>query len=123
MLNQAQKRLLLELMIDREVLMFGEFKLKSGRQSPYFFNLGALNSGAAMRQLGECYADHLNGSGLEFDVVFGPAYKGIPIAVAAALALARNGKDVGIAFNRKEGKEHGEGGRFVGAAIDGRIQC
>ena len=121
MLNQGQKRALLELMIDREVLTFGEFTLKSGRQSPYFFNLGAINSGAAMQRLGESYADHLAGSGLEFDVVFGPAYKGIPIAVATAEALARKGRDVGIAFNRKEIKDHGEGGRFVGAAVDCRV--
>ena len=121
MLNQSQRRTLLELMIDKDVLTFGEFTLKSGRQSPYFFNLGAIDSGAAMQWLGESYADYLEGLGLQFDVVFGPAYKGIPIAVAASIALARKGKDVGIAFNRKEVKDHGEGGRFVGAAVDGRV--
>ncbi len=121
MLDKAQKRALLALMIDQDVLTFGEFTLKSGRQSPYFFNLGAINSGAAMQRLGESYADHLQGSGLEFDVVFGPAYKGIPIAVAASEALARIGRDVGIAFNRKEVKDHGEGGQFVGAAVAGRV--
>ncbi|MCZ6644518.1 MAG: orotate phosphoribosyltransferase [Gammaproteobacteria bacterium] len=120
-MNERQKRALLALMIEREVLTFGEFTLKSGRQSPYFFNLGSIDSGRAMQRLGESYADHLEGSGLEFDVVFGPAYKGIPIAVATGLALARKGEDVGIAFNRKEIKNHGEGGQFVGAAVTGRV--
>lgn len=121
MLNQRQKRALLALMIERKVLTFGEFTLKSGRRSPYFFNLGSIDSGSAMQRLGESYADHLEGSGLEFDVVFGPAYKGIGIAVAAGIALAHRGEDVGIAFNRKEIKNHGEGGQFVGAAVTGRV--
>ena len=103
------------------MLRFGEFTLKSGRQSPYFFNLGAINSGAAIARLGEAYADGAERLGLPFDAVFGPAYKGIPIAVATASALAARGRDCGWLFNRKEAKEHGEGGQFVGAAVTGRL--
>lgn len=102
------------------VLRFGEFTLKSGRRSPYFFNLGALNTGAAIARLGEAYAERIGAAELDFDVVFGPAYKGIPIAVATAEALARRGRDAAWAFNRKEAKSHGEGGAFVGAEVAGR---
>lgn len=112
---------LVGLLVRSGVLRFGEFTLKSGRQSPYFFNLGALHTGAAIQQLAEAYAAHLAATGIEFDVVFGPAYKGIPIAVATAEALARQGRDVAWAFNRKEAKAHGEGGAFVGGAVDGRV--
>lgn len=112
---------LLKLLIDQEVLRFGDFTLKSGRQSPYFFNLGALHSGAATQQLAESYAQCIVQSGLSFDLVFGPAYKGIPIAVAVSEALARCGRDVAWGFNRKEEKDHGEGGRFVGGGIASRI--
>ena len=112
---------LLELLIEQSVLRFGEFTLKSGRQSPYFFNLGAINSGAAIARLGEAYADGAERLGLPFDAVFGPAYKGIPIAVATASAMAARGRDCGWLFNRKEAKEHGEGGQFVGAAVTGRL--
>lgn len=112
---------LLELLIEQEVLRFGEFTLKSGRQSPYFFNLGAINSGSAIARLGEAYADGAERLGLPFDSVFGPAYKGIPIAVATASALAARGRDCGWVFNRKEAKAHGEGGQFVGAPISGRL--
>ncbi len=115
------KQTLLELLIEQNVLQFGEFELKSGRQSPYFFNLGGIDSGAAIQRLGEAYAKCAAASGFEFETLFGPAYKGIPIAVATAEALARAGRNVGWAFNRKEAKAHGEGGRFVGAPVTGRI--
>lgn len=111
---------LLSLLIEQQVLKFGEFTLKSGRVSPYFFNLGAISTGAAIARLGEAYADRAAGMG-EFDAVFGPAYKGIPIAVTTAAALASRGRDCGWVFNRKEAKDHGEGGQFVGAPIDGRL--
>jgi orotate phosphoribosyltransferase len=121
--NQADERRrgLIALFIEHEVLRFGSFTLKSGRQSPYFFNLGALHTGGAIQALGECYADSIESGGLAFDVLFGPAYKGIPIVVATAEALARRGRDVEWAFNRKEAKEHGEGGQFVGAPVRGRV--
>ena len=112
---------LLTLMIEQEVVRFGTFTLKSGRQSPYFFNLGAIDSGAAITQLGAAYAEAAIGMDLSFDALFGPAYKGIPIAVAAASALAERGRDCGWVFNRKEAKSHGEGGQFVGAPVTGRL--
>ena len=112
---------LLDLLLAQSVLKFGDFTLKSGRQSPYFFNLGAINSGAAIEQLGEAYAARAINMDLDFEVVFGPAYKGIPIAVATAEALARNGRNSGWVFNRKETKDHGEGGQFVGAALPARV--
>lgn len=115
------RRDLLELLMAEDVLRFGDFELKSGRRSPYFFNLGAIDSGSAIQRLGEAYAERILELGVEFDTLFGPAYKGIPIAVAAAEALARRGCDVGWAFNRKEAKGHGEGGRFVGAPVTGRV--
>jgi orotate phosphoribosyltransferase len=115
------RRALLALMVEQQVLKFGEFTLKSGRLSPYFFNLGAIDTGAAIASLGAAYATRIEALDVDFDVLFGPAYKGIPIAVATAEALARRGRDVGWAFNRKEPKEHGEGGRFVGAALEGRV--
>lgn len=111
-----------ELMIERGVLRFGDFTLKSGRQSPYFFNLGAIADGAGLARLGRAYADALVDFAFEPDIVFGPAYKGIPIAVAAAVALAEHhDRRVGVAFNRKEAKTHGEGGRLVGAPLAGRV--
>lgn len=112
---------LVDLLVQAGVLTFGEFTLKSGRQSPYFFNLGALHTGAAIGRLGEAYADRIEALDLDFDVVFGPAYKGIPIVVATAEALARRGRDTAWAFNRKEAKVHGEGGSFVGAGVDARV--
>ena len=112
---------LLELLISEQVLKFGDFTLKSGRKSPYFFNLGAINSGAAISRLGEAYAERIRALDLSADTLFGPAYKGIPIAVAAAEALARAGQDIGWAFNRKEAKGHGEGGQFVGASVRQRV--
>jgi orotate phosphoribosyltransferase len=111
----------LDLALERSVLRFGEFSLKSGRTSPYFFNAGLFDSGAALATLGECYADALEQSGLPFDMLFGPAYKGIPLATALAVALARRGRDVPVAFNRKEAKPHGEGGLLIGAPVRGRV--
>lgn len=120
-MDDARRQELIGLLVEHQVLRFGSFTLKSGRRSPYFFNLGALHTGAAIQVLGERYADCIEANALEYDVLFGPAYKGIPIVVAAAEALARRGRDVPWAFNRKEPKAHGEGGQFVGAPVRGRI--
>jgi orotate phosphoribosyltransferase len=116
-------RVFVEQMIERGVLRFGDFRLKSGRKSPYFFNLGSIDDGAGLALLGSAYADALMASGQPLpDVIFGPAYKGIPIAVATAIALQRDhGKSVGVTFNRKEAKTHGEGGSLVGHALHGRV--
>ena len=108
--------------LDRNVLQFGEFKLKSGRISPYFFNAGLFNTGADMARLGGYYAQSLMTSSIEIDMLFGPAYKGIPIATATAIACAREyGVNLPVAFNRKEEKDHGEGGTLMGAPIKGRV--
>lgn len=105
-----------------EVLRFGDFTLKSGRQSPYFFNAGAFASGGALALLGRCYARRIVDEGLTFDVLLGPAYKGIPLAAVTAVALANeHGIDVPFAYNRKEAKDHGEGGVLVGAPLTGRV--
>src|SRR5690606_14700492 len=107
--------------VERDVLRFGEFTLKSGRCSPYFFNAGLFNTGAALAKLGRWYAQALVDSGLAFDMIFGPAYKGIPLATLTAAALAEHhGRDVPYCFNRKEAKDHGEGGNLVGAPLAGR---
>ncbi len=111
----------IELALARNALRFGSFKLKSGRESPYFFNAGLFSDGAAAATLGECYAAALLRSGLQFDMLFGPAYKGIPLVTATAIALAKNGRNVPYAFNRKEAKDHGEGGNTVGSALTGRV--
>jgi len=112
----------IEFALQREVLRFGEFKLKSGRLSPYFFNAGLFNTGAALARLGRFYAAAIMDNNLEFDVLFGPAYKGIPLAAATSIALAEaHHCDVPYSFNRKEAKEHGEGGNIVGAALQGRV--
>lgn len=108
--------------IDTEVLRFGEFTLKSGRKSPYFFNAGLFNTGSCLARLGRFYAAAILASGIEFDLLFGPAYKGIPLATATAIALAdHHGHDVPYCFNRKEDKAHGEGGNLVGAPLQGRV--
>ncbi len=121
MLKPYQRRFI-EFALERQVLRFGEFTLKSGRSSPYFFNAGLFNSGLALSQLGRFYADAIIDSGVVFDVLFGPAYKGIPIASATAVALAeQHGRDLPWCFNRKEAKDHGEGGNLVGAPLQGRV--
>ena len=112
----------IELARQYDVLKFGEFTLKSGRKSPYFFNAGAFSSGRALATVGRCYARCIVESGIEFDVLLGPAYKGIPLAAATAVALADEfGRDVPFAYNRKEEKTHGEGGVLVGAPLQGRV--
>ena len=119
---QDYQREFIELAIAHEALRFGEFTLKSGRTSPYFFNAGQFNTGRAIETLGRCYANAIVDSGIQFDMLFGPAYKGIPLATATAIALAtEHGVDVPYAFNRKEAKAHGEGGTVVGAPLEGRI--
>ncbi|WP_203143535.1 orotate phosphoribosyltransferase [Marinobacter mangrovi] len=111
----------IEFAIRRDVLRFGEFTLKSGRRSPYFFNAGLFNTGSDLLQLGRAYASALQNSGLNYDILFGPAYKGIPLAAAAAMSLAETGDDRPYAFNRKEKKDHGEGGNIVGAPLKGKV--
>jgi orotate phosphoribosyltransferase len=111
----------IELALARNALRFGNFKLKSGRESPYFFNAGFFSDGAAAAALGECYAAALVESRIEFDMLFGPAYKGIPLVTATAIALAKLNRNVPYAFNRKEAKDHGEGGNIVGTALAGRV--
>jgi orotate phosphoribosyltransferase len=112
----------IEFALSREVLRFGEFTLKSGRVSPYFFNAGLFNTGSALARLGQYYAEAITDSGLEFDVLFGPAYKGIPLAATCSVALAEHHqRDVPYSFNRKEAKAHGEGGNIVGSPLQGRI--
>jgi orotate phosphoribosyltransferase len=107
--------------LDCGVLKFGEFKTKAGRMSPYFFNAGLFDDGAKLGKLASFYAQRLVQSGIEFDMIFGPAYKGIPLGAAVAIELARLGKNVPFAYNRKEAKDHGEGGSLVGAPLKGRV--
>jgi orotate phosphoribosyltransferase len=112
----------IELAQEYDVLKFGEFTLKSGRVSPYFFNAGSFSSGRALATLGRCYARRIMDADIRFDVLLGPAYKGIPLASATAVALAEHhGLDVPFAYNRKEAKTHGEGGLLVGAPLEGRV--
>ncbi|HEX4648965.1 MAG TPA: orotate phosphoribosyltransferase [Steroidobacteraceae bacterium] len=112
----------IDLALKREALRFGRFTLKSGRESPYFFNAGLFNDGESLATLGKCYAAAIVHSGIGFDMIFGPAYKGIPLAASTAVALACDeGRSVPYAFNRKEVKDHGEGGRIVGAPLAGRV--
>lgn len=105
----------------RKVLCFGEFKTKAGRSSPYFFNAGLFNDGDSLRALGQFYAKAIVAAGVEYDMLFGPAYKGIPLVCATAVALSADGRSVPFCFNRKETKDHGEGGTTVGAALAGRV--
>ena len=107
--------------VESGVLRFGEFKTKAGRLSPYFFNAGLFDDGSKIGRLAEFYAKALLASGIEFDMVFGPAYKGIPLAATVAVELARLGRNVPFAYNRKEAKDHGEGGSLVGAPLNGRV--
>src|SRR5262245_25955958 len=119
---QEYQRTFIDLAMSRTALRFGSFKLKSGRESPYFFNAGLFNDGDAIAVLGQCYAAALARSGLEYDMLFGPAYKGIPLATTTAVALAEHHhRSVPWAFNRKEAKDHGEGGNIVGAKLAGRV--
>ena len=115
------KSAFLRLALQHGVLKFGEFTLKSGRVSPYFFNLGLISSGVALRELGRAYAQALQASGVACDMLFGPAYKGIPLVAAVAVALAEGGRDLPFAYNRKEAKDHGEGGLLVGTKPQGRV--
>ncbi len=117
----AYQSAFLDLALQHEVLKFGSFTLKSGRVSPYFFNLGRISSGAAMQTLGRAYAQALGDAGVGYDMLFGPAYKGIPLVTAVAIALSEQGRDVPYAYNRKEAKDHGEGGTLVGAEPRGRV--
>jgi orotate phosphoribosyltransferase len=119
---KAYQREFIEFALQRNVLRFGEFTLKSGRKSPYFFNAGLFNTGGDLARLGRFYAAALVDSGIEYDLLFGPAYKGIPIATTTAVALAEHhGIDIPYCFNRKEKKDHGEGGNLVGSDLKGRV--
>ncbi len=119
---QPYQRDFVQFSLERGVLRFGDFTLKSGRKSPYFFNAGLFNTGASLARLGGFYAQAILASGIGYDVLYGPAYKGIPLAAAAAIALAENhGLDLPYAFNRKEAKDHGEGGSIVGHPLKGRV--
>ena len=111
----------IEFAVDRNVLRFGEFTTKAGRLSPYFFNAGLFNDGASLDRLAGFYAKAILSSGLSVDVLFGPAYKGIPLVAATAMALAREGCNLPYAYNRKEAKDHGEGGTLVGAPLKGKV--
>ena len=116
----AFRRRFLDLAMQAQALRFGEFTLKSGRSSPYFFNAGCFDSGASLAALGDCYVDAIDAADVSFDVLFGPAYKGIPLATALGCSYARRGRDMPLAFNRKEAKTHGEGGQLIGAPLAGQ---
>ena len=118
---QNLRQQFIEFAVDAGVLRFGQFTTKAGRNSPYFFNAGMFHDGATLGRLAEFYAQTLIDSGIEFDMLFGPAYKGITLASATAVALAAKGRNVPFAFNRKEAKDHGEGGTIVGARLAGRV--
>ena len=121
MSNKFSSDRFIEFLIESEVLLLGDFELNSGRKSPYFFNLGNINSGESLRLLGEAYAQTIMENDIRVDVLFGPAYKGIPIAVSTSMALGMMGSNVSFAFNRKEAKNHGEGGNIVGADIRRKV--
>jgi orotate phosphoribosyltransferase len=118
---QSYQRQFLDLALEKQVLRFGEFTLKSGRISPYFFNAGLFDDGLSLATLAKAYAARISESGLQFDMLFGPAYKGIPLATAVAMEMAQQGRNVPVAFNRKEAKSHGEGGTLIGAPLRGRV--
>jgi orotate phosphoribosyltransferase len=118
---QPHQRAFVDLALSRNALRFGRFTLKSGRESPYFFNAGLFDDGAKLGRLAQFYARRIMASGIEFDMLFGPAYKGIPLVAAVAIELARLGRNVPFAYNRKEAKDHGEGGSLVGAPLTGRV--
>jgi orotate phosphoribosyltransferase len=120
-MTSSQAKDFVQFALDSGVLKFGQYKLKSGRISPYFFNAGLFDDGAKMLKLAQFYAASILASGIEFDMIFGPAYKGIPLAATVAVELARQGKNVPFAYNRKEAKDHGEGGSLVGSPLKGRI--
>ena len=117
----VDQKAFIEFALDRQVLRFGEFTTKAGRASPYFFNAGLFSDGESLRRLGAFYAKAIVASAIVFDQLFGPAYKGIPLVTAAAIGLAENGRNVPISFNRKEAKDHGEGGIVIGAPLQGRV--
>jgi orotate phosphoribosyltransferase len=119
--TQALAQEFVQFAVDSGVLRFGQFKTKAGRMSPYFFNAGLFDDGAKLSRLAQFYAQALLASRIEFDMIFGPAYKGIPLGAAVAIELARLGKNVPFAYNRKEAKDHGEGGSLVGAPLQGRV--
>jgi orotate phosphoribosyltransferase len=119
--NQNFRQEFIAFALERNVLRFGSFTTKAGRLSPYFFNAGLFNDGDSLRRVGQFYAQAIVDSGIAFDQLFGPAYKGIPLVTAAAVALAQNGRNVPISFNRKEVKDHGEGGVIIGAPLAGRV--
>src|SRR5436190_19850153 len=119
--KQSFRREFVDFAIRAGVLRFGEFKTKAGRLSPYFFNAGLFDDGAKLGRLAQFYARRILASGIEFDMLFGPAYKGITLAAAVAVELARLGRNVPYAYNRKEAKDHGEGGTLVGAKVAGRV--
>jgi len=119
---QTYQLAFIDLALKREALRFGRFTLKSGRESPYFFNAALFNDGESLGVLGQCYAAAIAAAGIGFETLFGPAYKGIALATATALALRQGqGRNVALAFNRKEAKDHGEGGRIIGAPLRGRV--
>jgi orotate phosphoribosyltransferase len=119
---RSHQKEFIEMILAKQVLRFGDFTLKSGRTSPYFFNAGLINDGGALARLGACYAEAIVEAGTAFDMLFGPAYKGIPLATATAVAFAdHHRRNVPLAYNRKEVKAHGEGGMLVGSPLDGRV--
>ena len=119
---RSHQKEFIEMILAKQVLRFGDFTLKSGRTSPYFFNAGLINDGVSLARLGAAYAQAILDSGVEFDMIFGPAYKGIPLATATAVALAEHQRrNVPLAYNRKEAKAHGEGGSLIGAPLEGAV--